>query len=199
MAGRPRTFDEDAMLEAAMRRFWLCGYAGTRLDDVAAEAGVTKPSLYLAFGGKDALYEKALSRYASKYTEKLHEAFDAAPSLSAAVEAYFRFIASVLTDDAYPKGCLRVRAIAELSSDNPDLAAAAVRHRRASRDALLKRFSAELEDPDRAENLADLVVMLGEGLALTAKAGATKRQIHKHAAYAAGVIGASLIREKDLS
>jgi AcrR family transcriptional regulator len=60
--GRPRSFDEDAVLEKARGVFWTLGYAATSLDDLAAATGLNRPSLYAAFGDKHALYMRALER-----------------------------------------------------------------------------------------------------------------------------------------
>jgi AcrR family transcriptional regulator len=51
------------IIEAAGRLFGERGYDGTRLDDVAAAAGVTKPVLYRHFDNKTALYLALLDRH----------------------------------------------------------------------------------------------------------------------------------------
>ncbi|MEM9563622.1 MAG: TetR/AcrR family transcriptional regulator [Actinomycetota bacterium] len=52
-AGRTRA----AILRAASRRFGADGFAGVSMDELAAEAGVTKPTIYAHFGSKEALFE----------------------------------------------------------------------------------------------------------------------------------------------
>ena len=47
-----------AILEAALSVFAARGYAAARLDDVAAQAGVAKGTLYLYFKDKQALFEE---------------------------------------------------------------------------------------------------------------------------------------------
>jgi len=66
--GRPREFCVDAALAQALRVFWEKGYEGTSLNDLTEAMGITRPSLYAAFGNKDALFRKALDLYE---TEKL--------------------------------------------------------------------------------------------------------------------------------
>jgi AcrR family transcriptional regulator len=51
------------VLDAAGRLFGERGYDGTRLDDIAAAAGVTKPVLYRHFADKRALYLALLERH----------------------------------------------------------------------------------------------------------------------------------------
>ena len=61
--GRPREFDEDAVLEAATERFWNNGYEATSMRDLADHTGMTTPSLYNAFSDKRAIYRLVLDRY----------------------------------------------------------------------------------------------------------------------------------------
>src|SRR5260370_30182056 len=61
--GRPRSFDTGAALDRALQVFWRKGYEGATLSDLTKAAGVNRPSLYAAFGGKEALFRKALDRY----------------------------------------------------------------------------------------------------------------------------------------
>ena len=60
---RPREFDEDEVLQAALRVFWEKGYEGTSLGDLQEAMGLTKSSLYKAFGGKEALFWRVVERY----------------------------------------------------------------------------------------------------------------------------------------
>ena len=61
--GRPREFDVDQALASALRVFWTRGYDGASLSDLTEAMGITKPSLYAAFGNKESLFKKALDLY----------------------------------------------------------------------------------------------------------------------------------------
>ena len=61
--GRPRSFDEDTILEAAAGVFVRGGYEGTSIDDLVRTLGLHRGSLYLAFGSKRGLFLAALRRY----------------------------------------------------------------------------------------------------------------------------------------
>src|SRR4051812_3480675 len=61
--GRPRAFDRARALEQALTLFWERGYEGTSIADLTAVMGITPPSLYAAFGSKEALFREALSLY----------------------------------------------------------------------------------------------------------------------------------------
>ena len=66
-SGRQRQFDERVALDAAMEVFWSNGYSSTSLSDVTDAMGINKPSLYAAFGNKEALFLRALNRYIDKH------------------------------------------------------------------------------------------------------------------------------------
>jgi len=64
--GRPREFDEQAVLDAAVQVFWAKGYAAASVSDLVQATGLNRGSLYGAFGDKQLLFEKALKRYAEE-------------------------------------------------------------------------------------------------------------------------------------
>ncbi|MER6942046.1 helix-turn-helix domain-containing protein, partial [Nocardioides sp. NPDC000441] len=80
--GRPRSFDEDAVLDAVMRAFWEHGYEGTSVATLEAATGLKAPSLYGAFGSKEVLYRAALDRYAREHGNVLRPDGPAREALS---------------------------------------------------------------------------------------------------------------------
>jgi AcrR family transcriptional regulator len=102
--GRPRAYDPDAALMAAMAAFWERGYAATSLDDLVAATGMNRPSLYAAFGDKRAIYVKALERYGAG--RALREALAAEPTLRGALRRAFRTAINVYLPAEKPaRGC----------------------------------------------------------------------------------------------
>ena len=76
--GRPREFCVDQALAAALRVFWSKGYEGASLTDLTDAMGITRPSLYAAFGNKEALFRKALDLYEREKLEYTRAALAAA-------------------------------------------------------------------------------------------------------------------------
>ena len=76
-AGRQREFDKRVALDAAMKVFWANGYSGTSLSDLTDVMGINKPSLYAAFGNKEALFISALDHYTGEHgaphNQELHK------------------------------------------------------------------------------------------------------------------------------
>ena len=106
--GRPRAFDRSAALLKATHLFWAKGYEATSISDLTDAMGIGSPSLYSAFGSKEALYAEALAYYASTYEELVWARFFAAYTAREAVEAFLRDSARVLTGGScdIPRGCM---------------------------------------------------------------------------------------------
>ena len=99
---RPRSFDTDEVLSAAMLLFWAQGYDGTSIRDLEKATGLNAPSLYGAFGDKEALFTAALQRYLDVV---IVPAVEAAAGLGlAGIHLMFSTIAD--KDPELPKGCL---------------------------------------------------------------------------------------------
>jgi AcrR family transcriptional regulator len=85
--GRPRAFDREAALAQATRLFWRKGYTATSISDLTEVMKIGSPSLYAAFGSKEALYAEALRHYCERYDVLVWTNFGAAKTARGAVEA----------------------------------------------------------------------------------------------------------------
>src|SRR5580693_7878419 len=103
--GRPRAFNTDKALDRAMKVFWRKGYEGASLPDLTRAMGINRPSLYAAFGNKEALFRKALDRYAAGPASYACKALEA-PTARGVVERLLRGAAG--SDPHSPRGCLMV-------------------------------------------------------------------------------------------
>ncbi|MGW4232203.1 TetR/AcrR family transcriptional regulator [Streptomyces sp. NPDC004980] len=68
--GRPRAFDETAVLDVVAREFRVHGFAETSTEQLCEAAGVRRSSLYNTFTSKDELFVRALERYVATTGER---------------------------------------------------------------------------------------------------------------------------------
>jgi AcrR family transcriptional regulator len=104
--GRPRSFDSAAALDSAAELFWAKGFADTSLDELGAAMGMGRPSIYNAFGDKEALFVRALERFRDTTGSSPARAMDAADSIRGALDAFFRQVVEYTTADRSHLGCL---------------------------------------------------------------------------------------------
>jgi TetR/AcrR family transcriptional regulator, transcriptional repressor for nem operon len=164
--GRPRAFDEDHVLAAAMDLFWRRGYAGASVPDISAATGLATSSLYNAYGSKLRLYTAALDRYLQRVVGGYMVGPLARGTAGLAdVDAFLDRLDDAIELDP-PRGCLAINTIAEFRAPPPEIAARTARYRAElrrglsaalGRAAVLGEIPAEAVGP-RAEALAPIVV-----------------------------------------
>jgi AcrR family transcriptional regulator len=106
--GRPRAFDRDVALSMAVRLFWMRGFEATSIADLTEELGIGAPSLYAAFGSKEAMYAEALQRYIEENQVYVWAKFREAATAREAVHALLSDSAAALTGCVadIPRGCM---------------------------------------------------------------------------------------------
>lgn len=124
--GRPKQFDPDAAIDAAMDVFWRKGYAGTTPADLTEALGIGKGSLYNAFGSKHALFEQALRRYRDGQAAAMVEFLGGTGPVKDRLRNALRTLAEMDLADPDRRGCLAVNTAAELG-DTDEVAADLVR------------------------------------------------------------------------
>ncbi len=175
--GRPRAFDPDAALSQAVDVFWDGGFAATSLDDLTAATGMNRPSLYGAFGDKQALYRKAFDRYRERTRVAMAEAFGGDPPLRAALRrAYDIGIAIYLSGDSGPRGCFIIGTAVAQAVTDPDIRAALADTLREIDDAFRARIAraqrnGELSADADPAKLAKLASATLYSLTIHARAG----------------------------
>ena len=183
--GRPRAFDEEQALDMALAVFWHNGYQGASLAELTQAMGISKPSLYAAFGNKEQLYLSALERYHERHLIKHAEALAAEPDLKNAMRAFLRSVATMLTSPELPGGCMVVNsAVACDTGALPQRVVAAIdKTVNQSTLGLLKdRLQQDLQHRNLAEGtpneqLADYFTTVMSGMAIMAKVGATQQRL----------------------
>jgi len=109
--GRPRAYDPEVALAKATEIFWAQGFAGASLDDLSAATGMNRPSLYGAFGDKQALFKSALDRYMDSSRAAMTEAFRGGGALrDILTRVYHTALGFYLSDDMGGRGCFLASA-----------------------------------------------------------------------------------------
>jgi len=182
--GRPREFDVDEALAAALRVFWTKGYDGASLSDLTDAMGITKPSLYAAFGNKEALFKKALDLYEQEKLAYVGEAL-AAPTSRAVAERLLRGALDMQTSDCEPRGGMRGMRVISSVSCSPEadsIRADLMERRQSSQRALCERMHRAKDEGDlpTGTDVDGLCAYLGailQGMSVQAGSGATKAQL----------------------
>ncbi|MEJ2855385.1 MULTISPECIES: TetR/AcrR family transcriptional regulator [unclassified Saccharothrix] len=108
--GRPREFDDAAVVDAAMEVFWSKGYESTSTEDLCARTGLGRGSLYNAFGSKHGLYQRALRRYAEVGFGAQAEILDGPGGVKQRLRALMVAVIDTDLGDPSKRGCLAVNA-----------------------------------------------------------------------------------------
>lgn len=119
--GRPRQFDEDEALTGAMLLFWEKGLSATSLDDLAIAMNMNRPSIYNAFGNKDAIYRKSLARFFGQLDKGMQETLDASTSVDVGLNAFFEQAIEVYCGSNPQMGCLMICTAPSEAVSNPEV------------------------------------------------------------------------------
>ncbi|BCU77938.1 TetR/AcrR family transcriptional regulator [Luteolibacter sp. LG18] len=179
--GRPRAFDADQALEKALLLFWEKGYEGTSLSDLTAAMGINRPSLYAAFGNKQALFQKVLARYSEGPAAYVKAAL-ALPTARATAEALLRGALDLQSDPAHPRGCLAIQSALVCGDEARPVREQLIAQRCDMQAALAARFTRARKagefskDVDPAR-LARYLCTVLQGMAVQATSGATVEEL----------------------
>lgn len=179
--GRPREFDTEKALDAALLLFWRHGYEGASLAALTDAMGINVPSLYAAFGNKEQLFRKALDRYLQKPASYLPNALKE-PSARGAAEKLMQGAIGMVMNPNHPDGCLLVHG-ALASGPVADSVRQELNRRRAGAEAAVRRrFERAIAERDLpstvdAAKLARYIVTVIWGLSVQAAGGATRAQL----------------------
>src|SRR3569833_110657 len=105
--GRPREFDREVALNAAMLAFWRKGFVATSMSDLCDAMGIRSPSLYAAFGSKEALFLEAVDSYARTVGPPIWSRLMDGPTVRAGIKSFLLAAAENLPEaKAKPAGCM---------------------------------------------------------------------------------------------
>jgi AcrR family transcriptional regulator len=178
--GRPRSFDRQQALCAALRVFRERGYEGTSMTDLQkALGGLSPPSLYAAFGSKEDLFKEAVALHMSEARARVTRVLEDAPDTRAAIEGMLRAAVLATTEPGEPRGCLLVQGALACSSSSADMVQYLQEQRRETHRTLSKRLKSGVTAGDVPAGtdiaaVASFYTTLIHGIAIQARDGATR-------------------------
>jgi AcrR family transcriptional regulator len=184
-AGRPRAFDKEKALEAAMLVFWRNGYAGTSMAELTQAMGINKPSLYAAYGNKDQLFATALEQYTRQYASpSLEYLYAPGQPLDERINAHLKAVAKRICHPNLPPGCLLANSTSEAGGDSisPACRGLLTNIREETQQYLTAFFAQEQESgtisrQSSPKSLALYLMSINSGMAVLARNGATQDEL----------------------
>lgn len=194
--GRPRAYDPTEALKAARDVFWLKGYAATSLDDIVGATGMNRPSLYAAFGDKEAIYLAALKMQSELLVTAVASACQLEMKLKPFLDLFFeRCIESYMAGAQGARGCFLVGTALTESLMREDVGEVVRSAFGRCEDALEQRFKRAKKDGDLlktadARAIAMLMSSTMHEMAMLARAGAKRDMLEQRASMAIKLMGA---------
>ncbi len=181
-AGRPRSFDREQALDAAMHVFWRYGYEGASLTALTDAMDINRPSLYAAFGDKAGLFREAVARYGTGPGRYIRRALGQPRSRQVA-EMLLRGAVAIATDTPNPGGCLWVQGALVTSSEGEIIRTEMVALRNAGTAQIQDRLERARREGDLSpatdvEALTLFLVSVMNGIAVQASSGRSRESLN---------------------
>ena len=180
--GRPKAFDEQEALTAAMHYFWEHGYDNTSLDNLLKAMGIKKSSFYATFKSKEEVFSRCLALYRDQnigFLRTLKEDVGPKQTILTLVE----LTVQELKDTDNVRGCLLVNSGKECYNKYVDLSKQ-VQVEFASLEALFTEFVEEAQKLGEIKSTKNADIIAGRymnalnGLISTIQAGATQARVN---------------------
>lgn len=172
--GRPRSFDHDAAVDAAMHLFWSRGFGATSAGDLAQAMSIQRSSFYNTFGDRESAFAEALQRYLRAAPDAVMEQIPADGPVVPVVVAMLKEACTRLACDRKARGCLMVNSMAELIGANPKLGPVLARGLERRLELIVRLFKqavlrGEMRKPDNYNAAARTFLAFLAGLNLMSK------------------------------
>jgi TetR/AcrR family transcriptional repressor of nem operon len=121
MAGRPKGYQRDQLIEIAQKLFKQKGYSAASLQELTSKMKVSKSTFYSAFESKDDLYKICLENYGKSFFREMVQYVSAGNPVIQSLEQYYNYIASERERTLPPEGCFLVSSASEIGRQHPTL------------------------------------------------------------------------------
>jgi TetR/AcrR family transcriptional repressor of nem operon len=184
--GRPRSFDEDQVLERAMNVFWRLGYEGAGIADLEEATRLGRQSLYGAFGSKRELFERVVEFYFERVLKPgVIDVLDAPSCAASNLEQVFKSWEQAASAPDF-HGCLVGNAASDLRPRDPELAGVLRRKLQLLEDAFTRALRRAQRDGDVRSDIdprssARTLLIISQGLGVVAR-------VQREPAFVRGVV-----------
>ena len=191
--GRPKLYDEDSALLAAGAVFWTQGYSGTSLDDLSEAMGMNRPSIYRAFGDKQAIYRKALEQFCAQLEQGFANTMLAHSDIRHGLTVFYVEALKVYTGGPDARGCMVMCTAPAVAISHPEVRADLL----AIVQQLDQKFADRIETAiahgqiahvDDVSVLSQIVQAVLHSLAIRSRAGQSKASLKKMASVAVATL-----------
>lgn len=117
---RPKAFDRETALRAAIPLFSDLGYDGTSTEALLQAMGISRQSMYDTFGDKRQLYLAALQDYVAGSVAGHIRVLNGPASPLKGIEAMLEAMAARAREEA-ERGCLGIGAVCEFGRSDPEV------------------------------------------------------------------------------
>jgi len=118
---RTKVFDENAVLDKAVKLFWEKGFLATSAEDLVSTLGISRSSLYDTYGDKKKLFIKSLKRYIGTQSETLISSLSSSENAKESIYEIFTDLIKNNPDDNNQYGCLIVNTSIEFSCQETEI------------------------------------------------------------------------------
>lgn len=180
--GNRRQFDEAEVLTLMTEHFWRHGYAGTKVDQLSELTGLTKTSIYNAFGNKEALFLRVVDFYVEQQFGPALQVLDAQTSLHLNVKNFLSHFFSKTKNENVDCGCLVTNSILEFSDNEPNLHEA-VRARYTQTRLAMHGFFSQYSEAKRlpsgvsVDEFTNFFMTFFQGLRVQSRGGGLKKDM----------------------
>ena len=174
--GRPRTFDEDRVLDGAIAAFSAAGFTATAITDLVQATGLTAGSLYKAYRDKEGVFARALARYVALRDAHVATTVAGADSGRERIARLLALYADLSRGEDGRRGCMVVAGVAEIDNvgGTADVLRATLARRRTMLAALIedgRRDGSIATGAAEPGVVADLLLALLQGMRVVGKGG----------------------------
>ncbi len=180
--GRPRKYDEDKVLHAAGQVFWNKGYSSTSLDDLSNAMGMNRPSIYRAFGDKEAIYRQTLVKFSQNMELHFIQTLNTNEDIRIKLTNFYLGALEVYTSGNQAKGCMVMCTAVVAATSHSDIQTDLLNIIKEIDQQLSKLFkhaidSGQITSSVSAENRAVIAQSLLHSLSIRSRAGESHNKL----------------------